>query len=73
MYMKKWFSGEWRTQAGMQEEPQLFENTTLRTTKPRITDAGLYSLSNRFKKGCIRGWLPSGDKSGNWEERFIIQ
>jgi hypothetical protein len=27
-------------------------------TKPRIIDTGLYSLSNRFEKGCIRGWLP---------------
>ena len=26
--------------------------------KPRIDDAGPYSLSSRFEKGCIRGWFP---------------
>ena len=34
-----------------------FENSAI-ITKPRIDDAGAYSLSNRFEKGCVRCWLP---------------
>jgi len=36
---------------------QAFENTAI-ITKPRIIDAGFYSLSNRFEKGYVRCWIP---------------
>ncbi len=43
---------------------QASENTAI-ITKPRIDDAGVYSLSNRFENGCVRFWflgipLPAG-------------
>jgi len=43
-------------QTGMWNKTYLYEITALITTKPRIMDAGLYSLSNRLGKG-LHSWL----------------
>ena len=54
----------------MWEKTQLYEITALITTKPRISDAGLYSLSNRLGKG-LHSWLAPrvGLESRLWRYR----
>jgi len=45
-------------------DQQSIENAMFSKNKPRIMEAGLYSLSNLFKKGGIDCWLPSLDFFG---------
>lgn len=43
-------------QAGTRNKTELSEINALVKKKPRIIDAGLYSISNRFGTG-LRSWL----------------
>lgn len=49
-------------------KPQPFENTAYKKTKPRIMDAGPYSVSNPFEEGCICCWLPGTDSNPAWRD-----